>query len=236
MEKKFKVISFDADDTLWVNETYYRDTEDHFCRLMSDYCSKETASKELFKKEVGNLNLYGYGAKGFILSMVEAALSVSENSVSQDIIAQILNLGKDQINQPLVLLEGVEETLKRLSRDNVKLIVATKGDLLDQERKLSNSGIEKYFHHIEIMSDKKESNYRKLLEHLEIKAEDFLMIGNSLKSDIIPVLELGGYGIHVPYHTTWQHEVSEAVDNSSNLKELQNISQVVQALTEWDQA
>jgi len=233
MKKIFKVIGFDADDTLWVNETYYRDTEAEFCRLMSDFCTDDVASELLFKTEVKNLNLYGYGSKGFILSMIEASLLLSEGKVSPEIINMILELGKEQINKPLQLLDGIEDILKSLSERDVKLIVATKGDLLDQERKLRNSGIEHYFHHIEVMSDKKSENYQKLLSHLDINPEDFLMIGNSLKSDVLPVLDLGGNAVHVPYHTTWQHEIAEKITGRSHFEEISDISELTGILDNW---
>ena len=232
MTEKFKMIGFDADDTLWMNENYYREAEAEFCTLMSDYCSKETAEDIIFKTEVRNLDLYGYGAKGFTLSMIEAARLISDEKVTQETIGKILQLGKDLINKPLILLDGVEETLKALSSENIKLIVVTKGDLLDQERKLANSHLEDYFQHIEIMSDKKSLNYQKMLSFLNISPEKFLMIGNSLKSDVIPVLELGGYAIHVPYHTTWQHEEAGKIINE-RFKEIEHISQLKGVLNQW---
>jgi len=227
MKNNFKVIGFDADDTLWINESYYRETEEAFFKLLSQFCDRDTASAVLLKQEVMNLNLYGYGAKGFCLSMLETALTVSEQRVQADTIGEIINLGKELINKPLVLLDGVVETLDYLKGKNIRLIVATKGDLLDQERKLGNSGIEKYFHHIEIMSEKKEENYRNLLSSIDLRPEEFLMIGNSLKSDVLPVLEIGGYGIHVPYHTTWQHEVVDDFTDHSRYLELKKITEIM---------
>jgi len=187
MKHDFKYIGFDADDTLWVNEPYYRETETIFCELLSDYIPKEKINDALFKVEMLNLALYGFGAKGFVLSMIETAYKISNSKVSSSTINKIIELGKDLINKPIVLLDGVEEVLEKLYQKNYKLIVATKGDLLDQERKLKNSELEKYFHHIEIMSDKKPKYYAKMLKHLEINPDDFLMIGNSLKSECIPV-------------------------------------------------
>jgi len=227
MKKKFKVIGFDADDTLWINESYYRETEEAFFELLTQFCDRETASEVLLKEEVKNLDLYGYGAKGFCLSMLESALVLSENSVSAQTMGEIINLGKELINKPLVLLDGVVETLEYVKSKNTRLIVATKGDLLDQERKLRNSGIEKYFHHIEIMSEKKIENYRNLLSSIDLPAEEFLMIGNSLKSDVLPVLEIGGYGIHVPYHTTWQHEVIDNFTDHSRYMEIEKITEIM---------
>ena len=200
-----KVIGFDADDTLWVNETYFREAELEFAKLLSQYETANKIDQELFKKEMQNLPLYGYGVKGFILSMVEMALELSNYNVSNETINDILNIGKNMINKPVELLEGVEETLKTLSKD-YRLILVTKGDLLDQERKLEKSGLTDYFHHIEVLSDKQEANYSNLLNHLDIKPSEFLMIGNSLKSDILPIINIKAKAIHVPFHTTWLHE------------------------------
>ncbi len=200
-----KVIGFDADDTLWVNETYFRDTEEKFAALLEQYETKNKIDQELFKMEIRNLDLYGYGIKGFMLSMVESALELSNNQVSQATLLQILNLGKAMLNHPVELLNGVEKVLQQLD-GKYRLIVLTKGDLLDQEKKLERSGISEYFHHVEVLSDKKEKNYKNLLEHLEIPVNEFLMIGNSLKSDVLPIVNIGARAIHVPFHTTWKHE------------------------------
>jgi putative hydrolase of the HAD superfamily len=192
----------------------------------------EQTSQELLKTEMENINLYGYGAKSFILSMVETALRISNNQVSQEKINKIISLGKELLSKPIVLLDGVQQVLAHLHQKGMKLIVASKGDLLDQERKLSKSNIEKYFHHVEIMSDKKESDYLKLLSHLEINPENFLMIGNSLKSDIIPVLNIGGSAIHIPYHITWQYEKAEdTVAHIKNFVKVEQISDVLKILS-----
>jgi len=203
--KNIKVIGFDADDTLWINETYFRDAEREFSKLLNRFETENKIDQELFKMEIKNLPVYGYGVKGFVLSMVELALELSNNTVSNKTLGKILELGKEMISKPVELLQGVEDVLKTLSK-NYKLIVATKGDLLDQERKLEKSGLLDYFHHIEVLSDKKEANYIKLLNHLEIKPEAFLMIGNSLKSDVLPLIAIGAKAIHIPFHTTWAHE------------------------------
>lgn len=200
-----KVIGFDADDTLWVNETYFRETEEKFAGLLEQYETKNKIDQELFRMEIKNLDLYGYGIKGFMLSMVESALELSNNEVSQATLLQILNLGKAMLKHPVELLDGVEKVLRKLD-GKYRLIVLTKGDLLDQEKKLERSGISEYFHHVEVLSDKKEKNYKNLLEHLEISVNEFLMIGNSLKSDVLPIVNIGAKAIHVPFHTTWKHE------------------------------
>ena len=202
--KNIKVIGFDADDTLWVNETYFRDAEQEFAKLLSQFETPNKIDQELFKMEMQNLPLYGYGVKGFVLSMVEMAVELS-NTISAETITDILNIGKAMINKPVELLDGVETVLQKLSI-NYKLILATKGDLLDQERKLEKSGLLNYFHHIEVLSEKEEANYSRLLNHLDIKPSEFLMVGNSLKSDILPLISIGAQAVHVPFHTTWQHE------------------------------
>lgn len=208
------VIGFDADDTLWVNETYFMDTEDKFADLLEKYETKNKIDQELFRTEIKNLDLYGYGIKGFVLSMIECALELSNNQVAPKTVRALLDLGKEMITQPVELLEGVEEVLQSL-KDKYRLIVLTKGDLLDQERKLERSGLSEYFHHVEVLSDKKEKNYSDLLEHLQIEPDEFLMIGNSLKSDVLPLVNIGARAVHIPFHTTWQHEeVTEVVDNN----------------------
>ncbi len=206
---EIKVIGFDADDTLWVNETYFRKTEEKFAELLEGYETKNKIDQELFKMEIKNLELYGYGIKGFMLSMIESALELSNNEISQATLLELLNLGKEMIAHPVELLDGVEEVLRNL-KGKYRLIVLTKGDLLDQERKLVKSNLSTYFHHVEVLSDKKERNYKDLLDHLEISTEEFLMIGNSLKSDVLPLVNIGARAVHVPFHTTWKHEEVEA--------------------------
>ena len=224
-----KLIAFDADDTLFVNETYFLEIEEKFCGLMSDYLSHQGISQELFKVEIDNLKIYGYGIKAYILSMIEAAMKISNNTISIQTIEKITEYGKELLQKPIELLEGVEETLATLN-GKYKLVVATKGDLLDQRRKLHNSGLGHYFHHIEVMSDKKEKDYEDLLKRLEIKAEEFFMIGNSLKSDVLPVLNIGGYAVHIPFHTTWEHEkISHKVEHP-NFKALEKITEVLPIL------
>lgn len=223
---EFKVIAFDADDTLWVNEEYFEETESKFCALMSDYLSKQGLSQALFTTQVNNLPLYGYGIKGYILSMIETAISVSNGTISVDYIDKITQFGKELIGKPIELLDGIEDTLRALE-GNYKLVVATKGDLKDQQRKLHNSGLGNYFHHIEVMADKERINYEKLIGRLEVKPEEFLMIGNSLKSDILPVLEMGGHAIHVPYHVTWEHEKISHQVVHENFRTVEKVSDIL---------
>ncbi|MEZ4793485.1 MAG: HAD family hydrolase [Gelidibacter sp.] len=228
--ENIKVIGFDADDTLWVNETYFRDAELEFAKLLAPYETANKIDQELFMKEIENLPLYGYGIKGFVLSMVESAIEISNGNVSNVTIEKIMEIGKDMLNKPVELLEGVEEVLHTLSND-FRLIVVTKGDLLDQERKLEKSGLLDYFHHIEILSDKQEANYSKLLNHLDIKPSEFLMIGNSLKSDILPLVNIKAKAIHVPFHTTWIHEqVNEDETHNKSYKTVSSLLEVLSLL------
>lgn len=208
-----KVIAFDADDTLWVNEPYFRQSEEAFCTLLEEYLPRHELERELLKIEIGNLGLYGYGIKGFILSMIETAMTVTNNMISAKTIGEIIELGKQMLNQPIELLDGVEDVLKTL-KGQYRLVVATKGDLLDQERKLRKSNLINYFHHVEVMSEKDDANYLKLIKHLDIRPSELLMVGNSLKSDVLPVLNVGGYAVHVPYHITWAHEeIEQSIDS-----------------------
>jgi putative hydrolase of the HAD superfamily len=222
-----KVIGFDADDTLWVNETYFRETEDKFADLLEKYETKNKIDQELFRTEIKNLDLYGYGIKGFMLSMIECALELSNNEVSPKTVSALLDLGKKMITQPVELLDGVVEVLKSL-KDKYRLIVLTKGDLLDQERKLDRSGLSEYFHHVEVLSDKKEKNYSDLLEHLQIKPSEFLMIGNSLKSDVLPLVEIGARAVHVPFHTTWQHEEVNGVIEKKGYMTISTLTDILE--------
>lgn len=224
-----KVIGFDADDTLWVNETYFRETEEKFAGLLEQYETKNKIDQELFKTEIKNLELYGYGIKGFTLSMIESALELSNNQISQATLWEILNLGKRMIAHPVELLEGVEKVLQQL-RGKYRLIVLTKGDLLDQERKINRSNLSEYFHHVEVLSDKKEKNYKDLLEHLEIPVDEFLMIGNSLKSDVLPLVNIGARAIHIPFHTTWQHEEVMAPKETKGYMTINTLVDVLQHL------
>ncbi|RYY37063.1 MAG: HAD family hydrolase [Sphingobacteriaceae bacterium] len=222
-----KVVAFDADDTLWVNEPYFRRAEEAFYELLNEYLQGHALERELMKTEVANLHLYGYGIKGFILSMIETAITVTNSTVSIEVIEKILDLGRQMLDEPVVLLDGVEEVLTSL-KGKYRLVVATKGDLLDQERKLRKSGLSHHFHHIEIMSDKDESNYQKLIRHLDIQPGELMMVGNSLKSDILPVLNMGGWAVHVPYHITWAHEVIEDKIDNDRFQSIADIREILE--------
>lgn len=222
-------IAFDADDTLWENENFFRDAEKEFYVLMQEYATKENLEKELYKREIAHLPLYGYGIKSFILSMIETALVESKNTIKPDIISEIINIGKKMLAHPVLLLDDVEPFLTYLKSKNYRLILATKGDLVDQERKLEQSGLKHYFHHIEIMTDKQSSNYTALLQKLDIEPSEFLMIGNSIKSDIIPVINIGGKAIYIPFHTTWVHEEADAKSlQKINYLELSRLGELIE--------
>jgi putative hydrolase of the HAD superfamily len=220
------VIAFDADDTLWVNEPYFRKAEEDFANLLLDYLPAHSIQKELFSTEIANLSLYGYGVKGFMLSMIETALRISNQQLPPSLIQEILRIGKEMLDRPVEIIDGVEQVLTNL-HGKYRLVVATKGDLLDQERKLMKSGLLSFFHHTEIMSDKQPNDYAKLIRHLDILPDEFMMIGNSLKSDVIPVLELGGHAIHIPYHITWAHEAIEKEIAHPNFNHALHINEIL---------
>lgn len=228
--KEIKIIAFDADDTLWSNEPFFQEIERKYTGLLNAYGNPQTISAELFRTEMDNLEYYGYGAKGFTLSMIETALRVSNRKIPTETIEEILLLGKSLLNMPIELLPEVEDTLKTLKHSKrYQLVVATKGDLLDQQRKLQRSGLAPYFDHVEIMSDKTEKEYTKLMETLQVTPNEFLMVGNSLKSDIQPVLAVGGYAVHIPFEVMWQHEVTKCFEHPC-LRQLKCIQQLIEIL------
>lgn len=227
--KGITTLGFDADDTLWVNETYFRETEHEFAHLLRAYETENKIDQELFKTEIKNLDLYGYGIKGFMLSMIESAIELSNGNIDINSISKIIQIGKDMIDKPVEVLDGVEEVLKELNGD-YRILLLTKGDLLDQERKLKKSGLSSYFHHIEVLSDKKETNYKNLLEHLEIEPSEFLMIGNSLKSDVLPLVRIGARAIHIPFHTTWAHETVAPDEENDSYATMASIKEILKYL------
>jgi putative hydrolase of the HAD superfamily len=224
-----KIIAFDADDTLWHNEPYFDAAQERFCELFQDYASHQEILGLILNHQVNNLPLYGFGIKAFTLSMIETALQLTQHQISGKGIEQILAIGKELLKKPVELLPNITEVLEQL-QGKYKLVVATKGDLKDQHRKLHDSGLGAYFHHIEVMSDKTELDYEKMLGRLDCKAEDFLMIGNSLKSDILPVLNMGGHAIHIPYHTTWAYEKIDFEIEHHNFKSITTITALLPIL------
>lgn len=222
------VIAFDADDTLWSNEPFFQEVERQYAELLNPYVtSAEEISAELFRTEMSNLGILGYGAKAFTISMLETALRISSHSVSADEISRIIDLGKSLLQIPVEPLPGVKETLGTLRRRaGYKLIVATKGDLTDQKNKLERSGLSTCFDHIEVMPDKTETEYLRLLHILQVTPEQFIMVGNSLKSDIRPVLAIGGRGVHIPFEVVWQHEKVDSFTHP-NMKQLANFEELL---------
>ena len=229
MKDKIEVVAFDADDTLWENELYFQEFEHKFCDLLKAYQPSATVSQELFKTEMKNLHMYGYGLKSMMLSMIETACRITDGTENMHCVEEIIKLGQELLQKPVTLLDGVEDVLLQL-QGKYKLVLATKGDLFDQRRKVMSSGLMKYFCHVEIMSDKKETDYQKLLDTMKCIPRNFLMLGNSVKSDILPVLELGGYAAHIPYHITWQYETHDGNITSHNFIQLKNIKDITEHL------
>ncbi len=222
--ENINVIAFDADDTLWVNEPIYQKTEQQCKQILEHYVDPSELSEKLYETEMKNLKLFGYGAKSFVLSLIETAIELSDGEVSGEEIRQIIDLGKDMLEHPVQLLDGVEETVSHLKEDYT-LMILTKGDLLDQESKIARSGLEPHFEYFEIVSNKNPDIYADVLAHYSIDPAEFLMVGNSLKSDVLPVREIGAHAIHIPYHTTWDHEKIDLEQAQKNgYHELEDIS------------
>lgn len=234
MSARELTIGFDADDTLWHNQPIFERSYDRFRDLLAKYHDRQAASEILVATEMKNLPLYGYGIKGFTLSAIEAAITLSNGKISSGEIRQLLDAARDMLEHPVDLLEGVAETLSSLSPQH-RLILITKGDLRDQERKLEKSGLAGHFQQIEILSEKESSSYGRVLKRHGIDPADFLMVGNSLKSDILPVLAIGAAGAHLPYHITWigEHadEPTESLDRFFKLNHMAELPEIIRQLT-----
>ena len=205
-----KVLAFDADDTLWDCQSWFDDVEHRCCLLLSPWATAREVSEGLVNTERKNLSLTGYGTKAFTLSLIENAVRVTRGQLTGDIVQQLLDMGKELLNFPTTPLPEVEETLKRLAEQRrYRLVVFTKGELMDQESKLQRSGLEQYFSHMETVSNKTEREYRQLCENLGVAPEQTVMIGNSFRSDIAPALAAGAWAVHIPYHVVWAMEKSE---------------------------
>jgi putative hydrolase of the HAD superfamily len=200
-----KIIGFDADDTLWRNEDIFERAHVRYRALLAKYHPSDELDRVLFATEMKNLGLYGYGVKGFMLSCVETAIALTRGKVTAGEIDEILTTGREMLAHPVELLAGVADVVPTLARDH-RLLLITKGDLHHQERKVAESGLAAHFHAVEILSEKDGPAYERVLRRHGVTLDEFAMVGNSLKSDILPVLQLGGAGVHVPYHLTWQHE------------------------------
>lgn len=218
----FDLIAFDADDTLWHNETLFTLTQESFRSLMESYIDRPWTGAELYATEMRNLQHFGYGVKGFILSMVETAIEITDGTVPARIIQQIIDMGRAMIAAPVEPLPHVAETLAALA-PTAPLILLTKGDLFHQESKIARSGLAEHFRHIEIVSDKTEATYAALLAKYGVAPARFLMVGNSLRSDIVPVIALGGRAVYIPYAQTWAHEQVEREALPPGIVELEHI-------------
>ena len=213
MNQTIRMVGFDADDTLWKSEDYYREAEAEFRRIVGEHVDLDDVGARLYAVEKRNLALFGYGVKGMTLSMVEAAIDITEGRIPASDIHRIVSMAKDLLRHPVELLPGVADAVEAVaSRHDIVLI--TTGDLFHQEAKVRESGLSRWFQRIEIVSEKDAPTYARLLKEFGVAPSEFVMIGNSLRSDIAPLLELGAWGIHMPYHVTWAHEAEADVDGA----------------------
>lgn len=230
LKQHINTIAFDADDTLWVNETNFKFVEKEVSKLLLPYLEKDILQTKLYETERKNLQIFGYGAKGFALSLIETAIELSLGAISGKEIHTIIDLIKKMLAKPIEILEGIEEVLDELSH-HYQLMIITKGDLFDQETKVARSGLVKYFDNVEIVSEKAPVIYQNILDKYGIKREQFLMIGNSLKSDVLPVCQIGAHAIHIPFHTTWELEkITPAKANGHQYYTLQNVRELIPIL------
>jgi putative hydrolase of the HAD superfamily len=209
MTHELTLIGFDGDDTLWRSEDYYRDAQQAFERIVGGYVDLGDVHDRLYAIEKRNLALFGYGVKGMTLSMIEAAVAITDARISAQDLHRIVELGKSLLQHPVDLLPGIREAVETIAADH-DIVLITKGDLFHQEDKVRKSGLTDLFRRIEIVSEKDTATYTRLFAEFDLPPEHFAMIGNSLRSDIVPVLELGGCGVHMPYHVTWAHETETA--------------------------
>lgn len=227
-QQVISTIAFDADDTLWRNEEIFMKAQETFINMLTPYHDKAYISSHLAEIQVRNLAVFGYGIKGFTLSMIETAIELSEGRILGHEIHDIIKLAKDMVAAPIHLLPNVVETISAL-KGQYQLMVITKGDLLDQESKLARSGIADLFDYIEIVSEKKPEVYQGILDQYQIPKSSFLMLGNSMRSDVLPLLDIGVKAIHVPYHSTWAHE--EVAENElatyGDIESFDNIAQLL---------
>ncbi|MBQ7511206.1 MAG: HAD family hydrolase [Prevotella sp.] len=230
MNTKIKVIAFDADDTLWDCQSWFDDVERRCCELLAPWATAREVSEGLFATERANLSLTGYGTKAFTLSLIENAVRVSGGQLTGDIVMRLIEMGKELLRFPTTPLPEVEETLARLAAmRSHRLVVFTKGELMDQEGKLRRSGLEQYFSHVETVSNKTEREYRQLCENLGVAPEETVMVGNSFRSDIAPALTAGAWAVHIPYHVVWELEKSEEYPHE-RLHKITHFSQLLDVI------
>ena len=231
MASKLTTIGFDADDTLWQNEQFFRMTEDRFVALLGEHGEAAEISGKLLEAEKRNLGFYGFGIKGFVLSMIETAIEITRGQVPSSVIGEILAAGREMAAHPVETLPHVQETLAALSSD-YRLVLITKGDLFDQERKLAQSGLGDFFHAVEIVSDKKPETYGRIFARHGDGAGRAMMVGNSLKSDILPALEAGSWAVHVPHDLTWALEHAEEPAGEVRFRKLSDLGGLVDLVHE----
>ena len=228
LKGKFSTIFFDADDTLWENEQFFRDAEAHFAQLLSDYTSPEGVQAMLWQKQEENIPLFGYGSKTYMIGMADAAMELCGGTLPEKIYYGIKKIITDLAFHEFRIIEGVEDTLKAL-HGHYTMIVATKGDLTEQLYKYRLSGLSKYFHHCEVMENKEEKNYLELAAKHNLKPEEILMVGNSVKSDIAPVVNIGGTAFHTPHEVVWVHEMMD-MPESDRIIEVDGIRDILKYL------
>ena len=227
-----RVIAFDGDDTLWRNEDIFTLSQARYRAILASHVDLETEDLDarLAATERRNLAAYGYGVKGFTLSMIETAIEITREAIPASDLAVILLIGQAMLGHPVEVLDGVRETLATLRARDHDLWLITKGDLFDQESKIARSGLEGFFKRIEIVSEKDQATYRRILRAAGVDAADFAMVGNTVRSDVLPVLAIGGRAFHVPYHTTWAHEAAPAPDGHAGFVVLESIGELPAAL------
>ena len=228
------MVGFDADDTLWRSQDYFDEAQAEFERIVSAYVDLADVGRRLYEYESRNIAFFGYGVKGMALSMVEAAVEITGARISAGDIHRIVAIAKSLLRHPVAVLDGVREAVQAVAAD-WPVVLITKGDLFHQEAKVRDSGLADLFRRIEIVSEKDPPTYARLLEEFGVPASRFLMVGNSLRSDIAPVLELGGWGVHVPYHTTWAHEADTRLRHGGErMRAVATIAELPQAVRELD--
>lgn len=229
MAQTLTTVGFDADDTLWQNERFFQLTQDRFADLLADHAERDHLAERLLAAERRNIGQYGFGIKGFVLSMIETALEVTENRVPGEVIAQLIAAGQEMLSHPIELLPHAQMAVERAA-DTHQVVLITKGDLLDQERKLAQSGLGDLFHGVEIVSDKTPAVYAEIFARRGAGAERGLMVGNSMKSDVVPMIDAGGWGIYVPGSLTWALEHAEAPSDAAKYRQIDDLSGLVPIL------
>ncbi|MEF9977751.1 MAG: HAD family hydrolase [Thermomonas sp.] len=228
------LVGFDADDTLWRSQDYFDQAQADFERIVAGYVDLADVGERLYAVEKRNIGFFGYGVKGMALSMIEAAVEITESRISAADVHRIVGLAKDLLRHPVEVLDGVREAVESVAAHH-PVVLITKGDLFHQEAKVRDSGLADLFRRIEIVSEKDAATYARLFEEFGIAPQRFLMVGNSLRSDIAPVLELGGWGVHVPYHTTWAHEADATLRHGGErMRTIAGIADLAQAVQELD--